>query len=961
MKHQKRMKQTVVLSFILLVTWLIPLFSYSTKPLSASAISTDYPAQLMNIAVKDNSKVLTENGTADGSALSVKALGSDLSPSWRFDRVNEDSKGTFFKICNAESGRLLTPSNYTAKAGTSVIMYGSESHQTQHWYVIPVKDDHIGNHLYYKIVNYSDTSLALTQGKSGMTLETYTGADSQLWLLNADGLQGFAGYCNDDNTGNIKAGDIGGLFGEIVEVSTFNDLKKYAESDTPYTIVVTKNITVTELNMNGTRYMCSAGRIYVRNNKTIVGSYNAHTLFNVQFCTATKNGVGNNIIIKNFDMQHDAESNNNDSIVCYFGSGKNLWVDHVTFTGHENYGYAPKTGLVDEDKFLACCYDADYCTVSDCSFGKHKYGLILGYPSDDENSKKNYDGFPRMTLASNQFNGCETRGPGLMRWGYFHSFNNYVNKFSMAYTVHSGCDIYAENCYYENGGNVICDWNSITYAGAYAESGSKFSNCNRTVQGEGTANNPSYSKASTWRPFSNYSYTKLTADEAKSYCNTYSGTQSSNGNMMYLRFSKKGVPSASYTEVPNTPVTPPAPVAASFDEGSVYRIKNVNSGLYMQVAEAQAENNANVQQWGSDSTSVHDMWKLFSASDGYYYIASCVGDGGTYVLDIAGKKSDNGTNINIYKYNGGTNQQFMLTQNDDGSYKIRTRVSGENSAIEVADASKTSGANVQEWEVNGANCQDWILELATDSGCAMDEKLVYTFENANSGMVMDVEAGLMADNTNVQQWTSNDYDCQKWVLKSFGSGNYYWIRSVQNESYALKANGSANGANIGITEYSTKDSSQLFRFSKNLDGTYSIITHASKDKCLVEVASASKDSGANVQQWESNGNACQKWNISTETKPVITTTTTTKTTTTTTTTTKTPATTTTTSKPVEKEVPGDVNNDGEYTVTDLVLLQKWLLAVPDTKLDNWKAADLNANNILDVFDLCMMRSLLISK
>lgn len=52
-----------------------------------------------------------------------------------------------------------------------------------------------------------------------MTLAKYTGADNQLWLLNADGLQGFAGYCFDDNTGNIKAGDIGGLFGEIVEVS----------------------------------------------------------------------------------------------------------------------------------------------------------------------------------------------------------------------------------------------------------------------------------------------------------------------------------------------------------------------------------------------------------------------------------------------------------------------------------------------------------------------------------------------------------------------------------------------------------------------------------------------------------------------------------------------------------------------------------------------------------------------
>ncbi len=704
--------------------------------------------------------------------------------------------------------------------------------------------------------------------------------------------------------------------------------------------------------MNGTRYMCSAGRIYVRSNKTITGSYNAHTLFNVQFCTATQKGTGNNVIIKNFEMQHDAESNNNDSIVCYFGSGENLWVDHVTFTGHKNHGYAPKTGQVDEDKFLACCYDADYCTVSDCSFGEHKYGLILGYPSDDEKSKNNYDGFPRMTLLSNNFNGCETRGPGLMRWGYFHSFNNHVNNFSMAYTVHSGSDIYAENCYYENGGNVICDWNSITYAGAYAESGSKFSNCKRTVQGEGTVNNPSYSLAGTWRPFANYDYKKLTADEAKSYCTTYSGCQSSNGKVRYIRFSKDGVPSAGFTTLPSgemttttkqttaTTITKPttttttttAPVPAKFAEGSAYRIKNADSGLYMQVADAKAENGANVHQWGSDSTGVHDIWKMFSADDGYYYIASCVGDGGTYVLDVAGKKADNGTNIDIYQYNGGTNQQFMLTENSDGSYKIRTRVSGGKSAVEVINADKSSGANIQEWEVNGAGCQNWILEPVSDSGCVMDENLVYTFENVNSGMVMDIENGIMTDNTNVRQWSSNGYECQKWVLKSFGSGNYYYIRSAQDENYVLKADGSANGANICISEYSTKDSSQLFRFTKNLDGTYSITTRASKDNCLIEIDSASKESGANVQQWERNGNTCQKWKIRTEKKP----------------------------EPVQS-VSGDVNNDGEYTVTDIVLFQKWLLAVDGTKLENWKSADLNNDNVLDPFDLVMMRKLLIEK
>ena len=144
--------------------------------------------------------------------------------------------------------------------GNSVILYGAESHKTQHWFVVPVSQDHLGNNLYYKIVNYENTNLALTSGASGMTLETYSGADSQLWLLNADGLQGFAGYCKDDTTGQIKAADIGGLFGEVVEVTTFDDLKKYATSDTPYTIVVTKDLSVTDLNLNGLRLLAAGAQ-----------------------------------------------------------------------------------------------------------------------------------------------------------------------------------------------------------------------------------------------------------------------------------------------------------------------------------------------------------------------------------------------------------------------------------------------------------------------------------------------------------------------------------------------------------------------------------------------------------------------------------------------------------------------------------------------------------------------------
>lgn len=150
--------------------------------------------------------------------------------------------------------------------------------------------------------------------------------------------------------------------------------------------------------------------------------------------------------------------------------------------------------------------------------------------------------------------------------------------------------------------------------------------------------------------------------------------------------------------------------AETFDESVTYTFKNVNSGLYMEVADAKAESGANVQQWGKDSNAAHNVWRLDSAGDGYYYIYSALSD--DIVIDVTGNKATNGQNIAMYNFNGNYNQQFKFAKNRDGSYKILTRISNDASAVEVENAYTNAGANVQQWEVNGANCQDWIIEKA---------------------------------------------------------------------------------------------------------------------------------------------------------------------------------------------------------------------------------------------------------
>lgn len=62
------------------------------------------------------------------------------------------------------------------------------------------------------------------------------------------------------------------------------------------------------------------------------------------------------------------------------------------------------------------------------------------------------------------------------------------------------------------------------------------------------------------------------------------------------------------------------------------------------------------------------------------------------------------------------------------------------------------------------------------------------------------------------------------------------------------------------------------------------------------------------------------------------------------------------SVPSVSTVQGDVNNDGVCNISDAVMLQKWLIG--NGKLSIWQNGDLCKDNIIDVFDYMIMRSMI---
>lgn len=138
-----------------------------------------------------------------------------------------------------------------------------------------------------------------------------------------------------------------------------------------------------------------------------------------------------------------------------------------------------------------------------------------------------------------------------------------------------------------------------------------------------------------------------------------------------------------------------------------YMFKNVNSGLYMEVADGSKNSGANVQQWGANGSQPHNTWKCIQAVGDYYYITP---ENSDLFLYVDNGSKDNGGNLVVAEKNGYSDQFFKFQDNGDGTVTILTRASRDARAVEVVSAYTNNGANIQQWEVNGHNCQKWIME-----------------------------------------------------------------------------------------------------------------------------------------------------------------------------------------------------------------------------------------------------------
>ena len=137
----------------------------------------------------------------------------------------------------------------------------------------------------------------------------------------------------------------------------------------------------------------------------------------------------------------------------------------------------------------------------------------------------------------------------------------------------------------------------------------------------------------------------------------------------------------------------------------------------------------------------------------------------------------------------------------------------------------------------------------------------YISTSYNINKVVDVTGGCIADGTNIEIWTRNIYDNQKFHI-SYDAEGYATIKNRNGKVLDVAGSSAKSGTNV--VQWADKGSlNQKWVISKS--GDYFRICSAlktanGKELCL-DVYGCSQQDGANIQVYEDNGGANQFFSL----------------------------------------------------------------------------------------------------
>ena len=292
----------------------------------------------------------------------------------------------------------------------------------------------------------------------------------------------------------------------------------------------------------------------------------------------------------------------------------------------------------------------------------------------------------------------------------------------------------------------------------------------------------------------------------------------------------------------------------------VYEINSVkNSNYTLDVNSASTRNGANVQLYLRNGTQAQ-AFRVSHDSQGFVTFTN-INSG--KVIDLDGAITKNGRNIHQYASNGTRAQKWIVQQSGSG-YSIVSAID-TSFALDIRNGSVYSGSNIQLYKSNNTAAQQWTFNRYVterercDSYASQNKDRmadgVYYIKNQNVGFALDVADGSLYGGANVQLYSLNKTNAQKWKITHDSTG-YVSFQNVGSGMY-LTASGSGITANV-YQQKQTNDYNQkwivMFDNNQNLR-----IVSALNSTMVLDVKDGKIRRCSNIQLYDSNNSNAQKW------------------------------------------------------------------------------------------------------
>lgn len=195
---------------------------------------------------------------------------------------------------------------------------------------------------------------------------------------------------------------------------------------------------------------------------------------------------------------------------------------------------------------------------------------------------------------------------------------------------------------------------------------------------------------------------------------------------------------------------------------------------------------------------------------------------------------------------------------EDGTYEIVSAINS-NIAFDITDGSKEDGAIIQLWENLEAEQQKFIIQYV-DNG-------YYTIQSKHSGKYLTVgKSNPNWEEKIIQQGKKSD-DSQKWRFKKQNDGTYSIISKLGDLYIDVPDWNCNNGVKLQLWGNNDTATAQRFILIKEEQGTNNVeegtytITSKINENIAFDITDGSKNDGAIIQLWENLGAEQQKFII----------------------------------------------------------------------------------------------------